>query len=138
VSLGGDPWVVAAARESSSLGDCNADGTVDATDFACVVDFEQRDVVLNVLNTLPGDLDGNGEVDFADFLVLSVNYGQDFPSYRDGNIDLKGHVDFADFLVLSANFGKTPGDVAAVPEPHSWVVGFGFLSLVVFRRHRRR
>ena len=86
------------------VGDCNGDGVVDAADLACVATIDERDTVLGLLNTLPGDLDGNGDVAFADFLVLSANFGQQ-GGYADGNIDLTGEIAFADFLVLSANFG---------------------------------
>ena len=106
---GGDPWVAAAVTESSCLDDCNADGTVNAgQSLPASWTLSTVDVVLNALNTLPGDLDGKGEVDFADFLVLSVN------------------------------FGKTPVGVPAIPEPRVWIIAFDFLNLVVFRRHRRR
>jgi len=88
-------------------GDCNGDFTIDASDLSCASDVIERDLVLDALNTLPGDLDGNGEVAFADFLLLSTNFGKDLPSYADGNIDLQNGVDFADFLVLSSNFGRT-------------------------------
>ena len=91
--------------------------------------------MLAALDTLPGDLDGDGEIAFSDFLVLSANFGQDAASYADGNIDLTGGVEFADFLILSDNFGKTPGDVVAVPEPNCCVlVCFGFLGIVVLEK----
>ena len=68
-----------------------------------------------------GDIDGNGKVEFADFLVMSANFGQDTTSdegHTQGDLDCNGKVEFADFLVLSSNFGQ---DVAAasVPEPSS-------------------
>ena len=90
-------------------GDCNKDGTLSASDLTCVYTINSRDAVLDALNTLPGDLDGNGDVSFDDFLVLSANFGQGAASYADGNIDLMDGVAFADFLILSDNFGKTPG-----------------------------
>ena len=49
-------------------GDCNSDGVVDATDLACVSSIPERDIVLAELNTLPGDLDGNGGRRFRRFL----------------------------------------------------------------------
>lgn len=88
------------------LGDCNESGNVDATDLGCVNDVATRDAVLASLGTVPGDLDGDGVVAFADFLVLSTNFGKDEASYADGDIDLSGGVDFADFLILADNFGS--------------------------------
>ncbi len=111
--------------------DCNGDGVVDAVDLSCVHltadPIASRDAVLATIPSLPGDLDGNGDVAFADFLVLSGNFGQNndmAPAYTDGNIDMVNGVEFADFLVLSGNFGKTPNGAvaAAVPEPSAWVL----------------
>ena len=116
-------------------GDCNADGSVDANDLACVSTAEQRDAVLERLNTLAGDLDGNGDVSFPDFLTFSQHFGQDLLSYSDGNIDLQGGIDFADFLILSTNFGSIPG-ATAVPEPHAFIAIF--LALVCLAEISRR
>ena len=88
-------------------GDCNADGAIDALDLSCVATLDERDLVLGELNTIAGDLDGDGEVGFKDFLVLSTNFGQEVSSYTEGNVDLNDGVDFGDFLVLSRNFGQT-------------------------------
>ena len=99
--------------------------------------------MLDVLNTLPGDLNGNGDVAFGDFLVLSGNFGDPTKTlYTEGNIDLMNGVAFSDFLALSGNFGKTPAagaTAAAVPEPSSLVlVSLGALYLLGRRRHRIR
>jgi len=121
----------------SVAGDCNGDGTLDAADLSCVTDIEQRDAVLAALGTIPGDLDGNGDVAFADFLILSTNFGSDATSYTEGNVDLVDGIAFADFLVLSTNFGMTQGGLAAVPEPSSGMMVFVLLPflLLSFRRH---
>jgi len=58
--------------------------------------------------TLEGDINGNGSVDFADFLILSANFGRNTTEgTSDGDLDGDGAVMFDDFLVLSANFGRT-------------------------------
>ncbi len=59
----------------------------------------------------PGDIDDDGTVTFADFLILSANFGQTVDPGTNGDIDGDGTVAFPDFLVLSANFGQS---VAAV------------------------
>ena len=47
--------------------DCNEDSLLDAADVSCVAAVDARDIVLQALNTLPGDLDGNGDVSLTDF-----------------------------------------------------------------------
>lgn len=56
---------------------------------------------------LAEDINGNGEVDFADFLILSGNFGQNVEAGTLGDIDGNGTVEFADFLALSSAFGQT-------------------------------
>ncbi len=69
--------------------------------------------------TTQGDLDGDGQVAFADFLVLSANFGTEVEGASQGDIDCSGDVAFADFLILSNNFGTSVGAAASVPEPSS-------------------
>ena len=116
------------------MGDCNGDGSVDAADLTCVADLFSRDAVLDEIISLPGDFDGDGDVAFEDFLVLSANFGQEV-GYADGNVDLEGSVDFADFLVLSANFGQSAKAAATVPEPTACgLIVMGLLGCVILRR----
>ena len=56
---------------------------------------------------LPGDLDRDNEVAFADFLRLSTHFGEMMVELFDGDIDLDGVVTFADFLHLSTVFGHS-------------------------------
>ena len=100
----------------TSLGDpldCNQDGVVDIEDTLCAT-ADTIGETLASANLVQGDVDGNGTVEFADFLVLSGNFGLD-GNYQQGNLDLLGSVEFADFLILSGNFGNSA--VATVPEP---------------------
>ena len=122
----------------SLFGDCNGDGVVDAADLACVSTIEERDIVLAAIPTLPGDLDGNGSVEFPDFLTLSAAFGTVVGSYPEGDVNLNGTVDFPDFLVLSANFGGTfAGAAASVPEPSvCFGLFIGLLSLASRRSAR--
>jgi hypothetical protein len=86
-----------------------------------------------------GDLDGNGTVEFADFLVMSANFGQATSTdegHLEGDIDCNGTVEFADFLVLSNNFGQSVA-AASVPEPSSISLLMICGSLVGLLRRRR-
>lgn len=84
-----------------------------------------------------GDLDGNGKVEFADFLVLSGNFGQAVDDHTQGDIDCNGTVEFADFLALSGNFGQDVGVAQSVPEPASLAL-IGLATLFVGNLRRRR
>ena len=97
-----------------------------------MVDFEDRRFwVEELAQTFLGDANLDQEVNFADFLALSNGFGQE-GGWGEGDFDGDGETKFADFLMLSENFGKTPGDVAAVPEPSSkmlFVLAAGVLTL---------
>ena len=88
-------------------GDCNEDGSLTAADLDCIADVAERDAVLAALGSLPGDFDGDGEVAFADFLILSANFGNGRATYAEGNTDLEGGVTLDDFLILAKNFGQS-------------------------------
>ena len=84
-----------------------------------------------------GDIDGNGKVEFADFLVLSANFGADVSGHADGDIDCNGTVEFADFLVLSANFGQDVAGAAPVPEPSTAAIALTLCGCMLHWRRRR-
>ena len=86
---------------------------------------------------IPGDVDGNGSVEFADFLVLSNTFGQTVDAGTGADIDGDGEVAFADFLLLSANFGQTAG-ASAVPEPSAISLLLLPLACLGLARRRRR
>ena len=67
---------------------------------------------------IPGDVDGNGKVDFADFLQLSAAFGNNVdPPGSGADIDGNGRVEFADYLILAGNFGESRQPVAAPSLP---------------------
>jgi len=134
ITLGGD-------REVDGLffglvDDFKVMGTADFTfDPAVDMDFFATDVVgCTPTNELLGDFDGVDGVSFADFLVLSGNFGNEVSSYAEGDVDCNGTVEFADFLALSANFGQTLGGAAAVPEPGGMTLLLPALLLLCLRK----
>jgi len=63
-----------------------------------------------VFVTILGDIDGDGDVDPADFYIFSGAYGSHIgqPAYNpDADLDSDGDVDPGDFYIFSGNYGKT-------------------------------
>jgi cytochrome c peroxidase len=88
--------------------------------------------------TLPGDYNGDGVVDNADYDVWADNYGDEASLVADGNAD--GVVDAADYTVWRDNVGLTWESLSslaslttATPEP-SAVALVGLAILAVSRR----
>ncbi len=54
---------------------------------------------------IAGDVNGDGEVGFGDFTILSHHFGQSEQIFAGGDLDCDGEVAFADFLVLTQNWG---------------------------------
>lgn len=87
---------------------------------------------------LTGDLNGDGTVDFPDFLTLSGNFDAMDVGYEGGDIDCDGTVGFPDFLALSGNFGATEGAAASVPEPTTHLMALlATLALLPLRKRQR-
>jgi len=57
--------------------------------------------------TIPGDVDGDGDVDPADFYIFAGNYGSSPPSNPNCDLDGDGDVGPDDFYIFSGNYGKT-------------------------------
>ena len=95
--------------------DLSGSGGVGNSDEGSVLSI---DLVL-ADGVLAGDADGNGSVEFADFLLISSNFGKGVRAGTLGDLDENGRVEFADFLILSAFFGQsepTASDVGASGE----------------------
>ena len=95
------------SRHDAVTADFNGDGVAGDvllahnSGFALLRNLEPAEVLL------PGDIDSNGMVDFADFLILATNFGrEDNVTRSEGDLNLDGKVTFSDFLVLAANFGR--------------------------------
>ena len=101
----------------------------------------------NPFVTLPGDYDGNGVVDTADYVVWRMNLGDTTSLVADGS---GNHVvDQADYDVWRQNFGRTWLDLATragalgqtVPEPSGAalaiiLLAWGTWSRALARRRR--
>jgi len=55
--------------------------------------------------SIHGDVNGDGIVDFSDFLRFSTNFGK-AGGWADGDLNGNGVVDFADFLEIQTSFGN--------------------------------
>jgi len=85
------------SEEADSKFDQNSDGVVDLDDLETLIRVEG--------NTMFGDTNLDGAVDFTDFLQLSTNFGAADAIWETGDFNCDGEVTFADFLILSSNFG---------------------------------
>ena len=74
------------------------------------------------LHLLPGDVNGDGNVDINDLTIVLSEFGQTGMTWSQGDFNGDGKVDINDLTIVLANFGATyaaaPG-VKAVPEPSS-------------------
>ena len=88
---------------------------------------------------IQGDFDGNGEVEFADFLILTNNFNVP-GSYSQGDVSLNGQIDLEDFSIFRRIIGgANPANAAVVPEPSSsLLLLLAALALPLFRRSRTR
>ena len=86
-----------------------------------------------------GDLDGDGTVNFLDFLALAQNFGQPAADHTAGDIDCDGTVSFLDFLALAQNFGSSvSANAEAVPEPTgAFLLCLGLACLGLQRKRRK-
>jgi hypothetical protein len=99
------------------------------------------DVTAPAVAAQPGDFDGDGDVDGADFVAWQTNFPKaSGATLAEGDADGDGDVDGADFVVWQTNFPFTPGGGASpIPEPGSIVLTiFGSLAIVASRRSLRR
>ena len=61
-----------------------------------------------------GDANADGQVDFADLLILGQHFGDHSATFATGDFNGDGTVDFADLLVLAQNYGAGIARAAAL------------------------
>lgn len=93
-----------------------------------------------VANTLPGDYDGDGDVDSSDYAEWVNSYGTTVSAPdegADGNED--GMIDAADYTVWRDNFAASASASAlTVPEPSQLLLVMGSLVMAIFQRGNSR
>lgn len=70
------------------------------------VSYTPTQVILTAVSSgLPGDLDGDCDVDIADLAQMLSNYGTPDPTAQDGDLDGDGDVDIVDLAALLSSYG---------------------------------
>lgn len=82
-----------------------------------------------------GDANGDGIVDFADFIMLSKTFGLE-ADHVPTDFDDNGVVDFSDFVMLSGSYGGATSQ--AVPEPRTFTVLWAIVSFILWRQRGRK
>jgi hypothetical protein len=110
---------------SGRSGDKTIDNLMVATTFAEVQ--AAGDAV-----ALPGDFNGDGHVDGADFGIWQTNFPRaSGMTSSTGDADGDGDVDGADFVVWQTNFSVTPSTAVSAPEPSAILLaGLTVLALI--------
>jgi hypothetical protein len=100
---------------------------------------EYEDGIIN-FGTTPGDYNGDGNVDAADYIVWRKNQGTMNTLSNDNGIG--GTIGMAHYNLWRSNFGTTAGsgstlNAGAVPEPTVDWLGLIFLAAALFGIHSR-
>jgi RHS repeat-associated protein len=71
-----------------------------------------------IKNTLAGDANLDGTINFADLLAVSQNFNKTNEDWAHGDFNYDGTVNFADLLLVSQNFNKqlASGQLAQIPD----------------------
>ena len=89
--------------------------------------------ILQLVQALAGDANGDGMVGIADLNVLGKNFGMTSgASYSLGDFDFDGSIGLGDLNILSGNwsFDSTPSTPTAIPEPATvLLMALGLLAL---------
>jgi len=84
----------------------------------------------------PGDTNGDGVVDAADYITVKRNFGQTVAKNTNGDLNSSGTVDWEDLAILMTNFGAGAGGTPGLtPEPATLgLLAFGAAALIRRRR----
>jgi hypothetical protein len=97
-----------------------------------------RGYIDQVVPSLPGDANSDGEVDDVDASILGANWMQTGVEWADGDFNRDNVVNDKDAAILAAHWGQ-PTAETSVPEPATvLLIASGFLVLAARRRLARR
>lgn len=118
--------------------DLNGDGKLSVQD----VDR----LVVDVLESLYGDLDMDGLVAVGDLVELASHFGMETTSWRMGDLNGDGVVSIGDMILFGANYGqmgawgalRSPASISSlvIPLPGTWAGGAILLGLAALRGRR--
>ncbi len=115
-------------RFSVRNGDADSSGGFNWPEDAWLI----RELVFETVDTRPGDVDSDGDVDQDDLLAWQIGFGIiTGAAPTDGDADGDGDVDGNDFLVWQRNFGAAAivATASQVPEPATGLLVLVALSL---------
>ena len=115
----------------------NSADTIFDVDGSGVLDQDDRTAWLDLANSLLGDANLNGNVEFLDFLALANGFGKTNTSWSEGDFNGSGDTEFLDFLTLANYFGQSSVSAATVPEPNAGLAGLLGIAALVTKRRRR-
>lgn len=83
--------------------------TADCDNDIVELDETNNVKIASAIGTIRGDLDGDGDCDYDDFIIFAGLYGKRFesPPYPTADTDWDGDVDYDDFIFLSGNYGMS-------------------------------
>ena len=110
------------------------DGELSAVE---IMDIMANGVQPDLMPLSPGDFDADGDIDAADFAILSDNLAEEGTTYYRGDMNVDRMVDLDDFGAFKAAYQDAQGALAAaVPEPTSLTLML--LGLLLVPLHRLR
>jgi autotransporter-associated beta strand protein len=104
-----------------------------------VIDYDYLGNQIALVAPTPGDFNGDGVVDGADFNAWQMNFPtSENAALLQGDADGDGDVDGADFIVWQTNFAPAPAPgTSPVPEPAAFLLfGLGFSAMLALAHCR--
>ncbi len=103
---------------------------------ALIGDLETYGLAWHTVTELPGDFDGDGDVDGVDFGLWQAGYPTaSGAGLINGDADADGDVDGVDFGIWQANYPTNLGGSAAIPEPATLaVLALGGFAVLLRRK----